>query len=1092
MALRLITSVLISLLAACGGGSDVGTDTVNAGGPTTVTSVSVLASTLDKVEFGSASSESAHAFSANYGPVVAKVGTIPSDPSSGPASDIVMGQFGQQARRMLPRTPNPDYYGGELSFTMAVDPNRLNYFTVKTWGADQSDSWIILNVEGLEVGWRHDYLATDEMMFQRESGWYNGAFVYRTMRLPLHLTLGKTRVVIKLRSLGTINYYGDNQNVYDKYQSRMKSPTLPLYAAYTHTGSRLDTSSEQQGTVAGGTVRATESGDLAVANWKRDSNALISNFLAAPASSLKPDDMQFLAQSYEVVWSNGYHNPRVVGQVRDALDSMVTAYAANASGYLGSFGNDSWGGYLGAAGDAARLLSGQLGADLVAQVGYGGSIGTVQRRVAWGAAIRASLDYGRLNRLTISNQAMWAAWRIYLNNRALQTIAPEQALKEREALRYLYEAAGVMPWLGNDQPGGGDTPVRGNAPYGPGWYMVTSDGTTKEDCLVGGDYGEQGSTVMRWAVATNDAALRAQALKMLRARAALRYPYIDSNGSKTYVITDAIGCRNSQEIGQHIGYLGRGFVEDLLVASLGPDVVGKDLVGYVQQAAADGQFMSRMTVWSNMMGWSEGLRLPEYYERFKTLAPTGVKLPMGNEKPDFAWADRENMVVAAKHGDERLWAALNWRGATAMNRLARVFMTTPNGAYIAEVGIDDVRFTSSGQIVRAGAAVEGYSQYAPPDQPVNANNGQSFPAAMRADLTTEPPVNRDSGRADAYTLQYGRWLVALNAHPVNSYEVRMPAGFKSAVDLASGKTYSGAVTIGPKAYVVFYLDAAVASTINAANPLPPTVVGAHNTTFLRWDATPNAANYSIERATSSSGPFVTIAQGLAATSFTDRAAIGGTTYYYRIVAHAILGDSGNRSTAVTVRVPGGTLPAPWYDVDVGAVGAVGSARYTGSGFTITASGWDISGTSDAFHAIVSPLSGDGSIVARVMSPGTTASWAKCGVMLRAKLTENSVFAGLFITPSNGVQFLTRANDGSWVSIGGAVAGIKAPYWLRLDRAGSNFDALVSVDGSMWTPIGNATVTKMPDVAFAAVAADSNKDPTLNTCQVESVSVPALP
>lgn len=1092
--------VILALVSSCGGGgggsslgafallppggASTGNTSPNGG---TEASSPITAKTLDTLTFGDTADESSHSLSSGFSAAQATVDPIPTELSASPPSDVVAGQFGLKGRRMLPRTPNPDYYGGEVSFRMAVDPLRINHLTVKTWGSDPSSSWMVLNVEGMEVGWRHDYLATDEMLLHQVNGWYNGAFVYRTMRLPFHLTQGKSTVTIKLRSIGTINYYLDG--TYDKYQSRMKAPTVPVYAAYTHIGSQVDISAERQGTLIGGPNRTAESGTAAIDKWKVDANSLVTKLLSGSATDLLSDGVQLLAQSYDVAWSTGYRNPAVLTSVRDSLDAMVKAYAASPTSYFDGFGNDGWGGYLGPVGDAARLLAEELSTDLEAQVDYGGSIGVTTRRAAWATALRASLDYGRVHRLTISNQTIWAAWRIYLSNRALLALDPSSALKESEAKRYLYEAAGISPWLGNDKPGGGDTPVRGDPPYGPNWFMTTNDGTTKEDCLVGGDYGEQGSEIMQWAISTDDAALKAQAIKMLRARAALRYPGLDESGRKTFIVTEPIGCRNPYEIGWHIAYLGRGTISDLLVASLGPDIVGRDLVGYVQQAVADGQFMSRMTVASNMMGWTEGLRMPDLYAKFASLAPTGVNLPMGDDQSDFAWADRDNMAIAAKHGQERFWAVLNWRGAVAMNRLARVFMTTPSAAFTGDVEIDDVQYTPAGSGYRATAKVEGYDSLTPPDNPVNANNGQFFPVAMRPDLSTPPASNRDGGRADAYTLRYGPWLVALNAHPSRSYSPKLPAGFKSAVDLASGKTYSGAVSLAPRSYAVFYVGATVQVTLDAGNPLSVVALGGNESAKLSWIAPAGAVSYSVARSTSLDGPFNVIANDLTTTSFTDTSVAAGT-YFYKIIAHAVRGDLGSTSPPIAVTVAAATLPAPWFGSDVGAVGTAGSSRFVNGVLTIQASGWDISQKADSFHAALAPVMGNAVVSAHVLSQQNVNGWAKAGVMLRQSLSASSAFAGVFVTPSNGVQFITRASDGATALVGGTLKGADtgAGNWVRLVRSGNTFTALTSIDGLQWTKVGVVTLENRPDLMFAAIAADSNKDPDLSTTTLDNVAL----
>ncbi|MEJ7654387.1 MAG: hypothetical protein WKH64_14200 [Chloroflexia bacterium] len=56
--------------------------------------------------------------------------------------------------------------------------------------------------------------------------------------------------------------------------------------------------------------------------------------------------------------------------------------------------------------------------------------------------------------------------------------------------------------------------------------------------------------------------------------------------------------------------------------------------------------------------------------------------------------------------------------------------------------------------------------------------------------------------------------------------------------------------------------------------------------------------------------------------------------------------------------PPSALPSPWMNQNIGSVGLSGSASLNGT-FTVNASGADIWGTSDSFHFLYQPLSGDG-------------------------------------------------------------------------------------------------------------------------------------
>src|SRR5208282_4916045 len=73
----------------------------------------------------------------------------------------------------------------------------------------------------------------------------------------------------------------------------------------------------------------------------------------------------------------------------------------------------------------------------------------------------------------------------------------------------------------------------------------------------------------------------------------------------------------------------------------------------------------------------------------------------------------------------------------------------------------------------------------------------------------------------------------------------------------------------------------------------------------------------------------------------------------------------NNSNPVRFTVTANLLPNPWLDQDVGPVGPAGSASYSNGTFTIQASGQWIWYTADGMNFAYQPLSGDGTIVARL-------------------------------------------------------------------------------------------------------------------------------
>jgi hypothetical protein len=152
--------------------------------------------------------------------------------------------------------------------------------------------------------------------------------------------------------------------------------------------------------------------------------------------------------------------------------------------------------------------------------------------------------------------------------------------------------------------------------------------------------------------------------------------------------------------------------------------------------------------------------------------------------------------------------------------------------------------------------------------------------------------------------------------------------------------------------------------------------------------------------------------------------------------------------AVLVSQASAALPAGWSSQDIGTTG--GSASEAGGTWTVRGDGADVWGSSDAFHFVYLPLSGDGQITARVVSYGTGSdAWAKGGVMIREALVPGSKHAIMAITggEGGGLTFQNRPTTGgrSYSAHGNLVAA--PPYWVRLTRDGDTITAYSSANPS---------------------------------------------
>ncbi|HYO09043.1 MAG TPA: SdrD B-like domain-containing protein [Tepidisphaeraceae bacterium] len=219
---------------------------------------------------------------------------------------------------------------------------------------------------------------------------------------------------------------------------------------------------------------------------------------------------------------------------------------------------------------------------------------------------------------------------------------------------------------------------------------------------------------------------------------------------------------------------------------------------------------------------------------------------------------------------------------------------------------------------------------------------------------------------------------------------------------------------------------------------------------LAWSAVGGATKYRVKRSDNPGGPFRILADNVTGTSFVDATVKSGGSYQYVVTAVAGGANESAASVAASATIP---LVSPWVAQDIGATALAGRTTWEDGRFTVTASGADIYNATDSFRFVHRPVSGDGSIVAKVESVTNTADGAKYGVMFRKSTSANAAFADLYVTPDGHVFFQTRGTDGANVTW--QVAYSTAPLWLKLTRTGSSFTAYYGADGVNWTQVGGA-------------------------------------
>ena len=197
----------------------------------------------------------------------------------------------------------------------------------------------------------------------------------------------------------------------------------------------------------------------------------------------------------------------------------------------------------------------------------------------------------------------------------------------------------------------------------------------------------------------------------------------------------------------------------------------------------------------------------------------------------------------------------------------------------------------------------------------------------------------------------------------------------------------------------------------------------------------------------------------------------------------------NSSNPITFTVTSQPLPSGWLDREIGQLGVTGSASFTNGVFTLNASGQWIYSTADGMHFVYQPVSGDATIVARVLSVQGGSVNNQAGVMIRETLDPGS--SNAFAEYEGGlIYFFQRASSGGSTSYQSINVSVSLPYWVKLVRSGNNFSSYSSVDGMNWTQVGTTQAIPMAANVYIGLAMSADNNTALGTDTFSNVSVTA--
>jgi|GEM_PF-4884815 len=322
------------------------------------------------------------------------------------------------------------------------------------------------------------------------------------------------------------------------------------------------------------------------------------------------------------------------------------------------------------------------------------------------------------------------------------------------------------------------------------------------------------------------------------------------------------------------------------------------------------------------------------------------------------------------------------------------------------------------------------------------------------------------------------WTVYTSVFP--SYQVTVQAPSNAAV--AVGLTAQAEAPIGipgarPYCYVVF--DVKDPGTAPPSPPQNLTAQAMNQKIRLNWDTSQLATSYNIRRSLTSGSGHVTIAN-VSTNTFLDTGLTNGTTYFYKVTAVGLAGESGssNEASAIPAALGGpldipinpanGILPNPlalpdWMDhliplstSDAPAGGsASGTAISLPYGVVIQNNGIDIVGDN--------PLGSDAPFsrtyrstlaVANISSPGLPRGWVH-NWDYRIVSTNNDEWVPLYlIYPNGATDILTPQMENSETETIDFTVPMGCPYKVQGVLDPNNEGEWLSI-----TIIGNGSVRK---------------------------------
>lgn len=177
-------------------------------------------------------------------------------------------------------------------------------------------------------------------------------------------------------------------------------------------------------------------------------------------------------------------------------------------------------------------------------------------------------------------------------------------------------------------------------------------------------------------------------------------------------------------------------------------------------------------------------------------------------------------------------------------------------------------------------------------------------------------------------------------------------------------------------------------------------------------------------------------------------------------------------------------------VDIGSPSQAGSDSLSGGTYTVNGVGTFVTGSSDQCHLVYQSYSGDGTLIARLVTQQLTASFEQAGIMIRLSTAANAAAVTIYhFDPAHASsEYGNRTSNGGSLATA-QVGAVNVPWWLRIIKTGTSFAIAHSADGSTWTTDATVTNSALTGTLLWGLFATAGNTSSVSACTFDNVSLP---